>query len=167
MRWLTICAVLTGGYCGACSQVTDGLGVTTGSIAGAPTSASPGTAATTTGTTNDSRTSGAQRVSGNLFRMLPDDRKFADRIEKDNYTLLRAAQAARANGGTHFVLVEGGEQPATNQLLNAIIGDATTPGAGGYIRVITIEPTAVPPIGAMSADEIISFFGPRFGRSPT
>ena len=164
MRWLIVLAVFAGG----CSQAYEGIGLTTGSIpmttAVAPTSSpvKPVIAASA----NLGRP--AERVSGNLFRILPDDRRIADRIEKENYTLLRAAEATLAQGGTHFVLVSAGDQAATGMpSLKAIFSGDRDAEYGAYIRVLRVESDGSAPAGSMAAEEIIHFFGPKFGRTPT
>ena len=37
---------------------------------------------------------------------------------------------------------------------------------GAYFRVLKIEADTAAPTGAMSASEIITFFGAKFGRAP-
>ena len=151
MRWLIALALSVGG----CSQAIDGLGLTTGSI----------TPAATPSTDAKARPAGAERVSGTLYRVMADDRKIADRIDRENYTLLKAAEATKAAGGTHFVLVSASDQSPTGMpSLKALTGNA---GAdyGAYFRVLEVDAANGVPVGAMSADEIIHFFGPKFGRS--
>ena len=111
---------------------------------------------------------GAERISGNLFRVVADDRNVSDRIERENYTLLRAAETALAQGGTHFVLVSAGDQSTTGiPSLKALFSGDRDAEYGAYFRVLKLEPEGKAPFGAMSADEIVHFFGPRFGRTPT
>ena len=117
MWWRIALAVLVGG----CSQAMEGIGLTTGSIA---PSASIGAA---------TKVAGAERVSGNLYRVMATDRNIADRIERENYTLLKAAEATKAAGGTHFVLVN-----ASNQ---APFGLPSLQSLGKTVQIINHSPT--------------------------
>ena len=111
---------------------------------------------------------GAERVSGNLFRIQADDRKIVDHIERENYTLLRAAETTVAQGGTHFVLVSAGDQSTTGlPTLRMIVSGNRDAEFGAYFRILKIEPDTAAPIGAVSASEMIHFFGPKFGRAPS
>lgn len=151
MRFWLALAVLLGG----CSQGPQPIGLTTGSIA-------PGAASAAAA---KSRLAGAERISGNLYRVLADDRRLPDRIERENYTLLKAAEATKAAGGTHFVLVSASDQsPVGVATLSALTGNGSQYGA--YFRVLEIDTATGVPTGAMAADEIIHFFGPKFGRAP-
>ena len=110
----------------------------------------------------------AERISGNLFRVQADDRKIDDAVERENYTLLRAAETTKAHGGTHFVLVSAGDQASVGMpSLKTIMSGNREAEFGAYFRVLRIETDGTAPIGAMSASEIIHFFGPKFGRAPT
>lgn len=102
-----------------------------------------------------------ERVSGNLYRVFADDRKIEDGVQRENYTLLRAAESARQVGGTHFVIVGAGQgRPDVGG------PQAGTPVSGQMIRVMRLDSDMPPPTGAISVDEIIHFFGPTFGRAP-
>lgn len=151
--WLAL-AVLLGG----CSQSIESMGLVTGSITSptAPTSQSPAA---------KSKVAGAERISGNLYRVLADDRKLPDRIERENYTLLKAAEATKAAGGTHFVLVSASDQSPIGVAALSLSSNGSQYGA--YFRILEVDPSAGVPAGAMAADEIIHFFGPKFGRAPS
>lgn len=148
--WLALALLL-----GGCSQGIESMGLTTGSIGPVAASASA----------TKSRLAGAERISGNLYRVLADDRKLPDRIERENYTLLKAAEATKAAGGTHFILVSASDQsPVGISSLSALSGNGGQFGA--YFRVLEIDAATGVPTGALAADEIIHFFGPKFGRAP-
>ena len=151
--WLAL-AVLLGG----CSQSVETMGLITGSIAPPSSSAAPSPVA-------KSKAAGAERISGNLYRVLADDRKLPDRIERENYTLLKAAEATKAAGGTHFVLVSASDQSPIG--VSALSLSSSGSQYGAYFRILEIDATAGVPTGAMAVDEIIHFFGPKFGRAPT
>ncbi len=103
-----------------------------------------------------------QRVSGNLYRLPASDHRITDSIERENYDMLRAAEATRSVGGTHFVIVT----------LNGPSNGAPFSGGGAVVaggillRVITVSRASEPPVGAVSADEILHFLGPKFGHEP-
>lgn len=98
----------------------------------------------------------AERVSGNLYRVLPDGRRIDDPIQRENYALLRAAEATQWAGGTHFIVVN-----ATGQA-----GPGRTGVPGMLIRILRLDSGGGPelPIGAVAAEEMVHFFGPSFGR---
>ena len=146
MRWWIVVPALVGG----CSQAIEGIGLTTGSI----------TPSASTVPAGQSKLGGAERVSGNLYRVLADDRKIADRIDRENYTLLKAAEATKAAGGTHFVLVSASDQ---SPIAVSTLGGGGQYGA--YFRVLEVDPANGVPNSAMAADEIIHFFGKKFGRT--
>ena len=179
MRWLIAAALLVGG----CAQIDQGIGLTTGSITsllggGATTPVPPATDTATQPTAaqlaatkpamakaSTGTIAGAERISGNLFRIQADGRRITDHVERENYTLLRAAETTRAQGATHFVLVSAGDQATTGvPSLKMLVSGDSNAEYGAYFRVLRIEPDATAPIGAMSADEIIHFFGAKFGR---
>jgi hypothetical protein len=122
---------------GGCAQSPDPGNIVTGSI-NAIGSLVPATGSAAS----------AERLSGNLYRVTANDRRFDDLTDRENYLLLRAAETARNAGATHFVVVKSGE--------------AAGIGNGAYIRLVTLEPGTPAPIGAVSVEEIIHFFGPRY-----
>lgn len=100
-----------------------------------------------------------ERISGNLYRIDASDRKIDDPTQRENYTLLRAAEGAKKLGATHF-LVSGGAQAGDNRdARQSAAGQSTT-----LIRTFHVEAGSEPPTGALAVDEIIHFFGPNFGR---
>lgn len=168
MSWRTavLCVVL-----GGCSQAVEGIGnLTTGSLPGFAKSSPIATGSLPAGSSSSSapssaRIAGAERISGNLYRVMATDRSLPDRIERENYTLLKAAEATKAVGGTHFVLVNASNQaPAGPPSITSLI-KSNGEEYGAYFRVLEIEQGGAAPIGAMAADEIIHFFGPKFGRA--
>ena len=103
-----------------------------------------------------------ERVSGNLYRLPASDRGTTDSIERENYEMLRAAEATRQVGGTHFVIVT----------LNGPSNGAPFSGGGAVVaggillRVLTVPVGSEAPVGAASADEILHSLGPKFGHEP-
>ena len=104
----------------------------------------------------------SQPVGANLYRVKIDDRRIADSVQRENYALLRAAETTKEAGGTHFIVVSGGNTLAAY----GGRGLGSAPDLGALIRVVKVVPGAEAPMGAVAADEIIHFFGPAFGRSP-
>ena len=142
----------------ACAQLPSASDISTGSILPAlPSAASLGPSLTTS---NGPRK--PERVSGNLYRIDASDRKFDDTIQRENYGLLRAAESAKEVGGTHFIAVNSSEGAAPSQPGNAAASQSTS-----LIRVFRLDPDMTPPMGAISVNEIIHFFGPNFRPAAT
>ncbi len=99
-----------------------------------------------------------ERISGNLYRVDASDKRIEDRVQRENYTLLRAAESARQLGASHFIVVDAAPSAGTRTIGNPDRGQSA------LIRVLELAQGAEPPMGAISADEIIHFFGPSFGR---
>jgi hypothetical protein len=97
-----------------------------------------------------------------------------------DFVLMKAAETTKAAGGTFFVI--GSSQDASSQGAITTPGTAQTtfvgnaayttfspgsvhtyvkPGQDAYVRVLRIPPGAQAPPGALNADEIIRFIGPR------
>jgi hypothetical protein len=155
--------ILIAGFClSACAGGPSPGGITTGSILPSlPALPSASSLVPSFGaTTATSRR--PERVSGNLYRLPASDRRIADRIERDNYDMLRAAEATRTIGGTHFVIVAL-NGPATDAPFSG--GGAVVSG-GTLVRVLQVQPGSETPVGAVSVEEILHFFGPQFGREP-
>jgi hypothetical protein len=146
----------------ACAQGNGPSDIATGSIGAAlptmPSLSSAGSLIPGLGTASGPRR--PERVSGNLYRVHTADRKIDDAVQRDNYSLLRAAEGAKEVGGTHFIVADGAQ-------VRPDVGGASASGAPDttLIRVLRLDSDIQPPVGAISADEIIHFFGPNFGRT--
>jgi hypothetical protein len=90
-----------------------------------------------------SGTPAAQQVGAGIVRIALSQ-QLANCGTPDECTLVKAAEAARQVGGTHFMVLPGH-------------GGATQPGYA-YIRVFTLDPGDVVPSGAMSVEEALQFF---------
>lgn len=122
----------------------------------------------------------AQQVTADTWRIVARGNAYTGGARVQDFVLLKAAETTKAAGGTHFVI--GASQDASRQ--GAIVtsgtsqttfigrsayttftpGDVHTyvkPGQDAYVRVLHILPGSQPPPGALSADEIIQFIGPR------
>lgn len=97
--------------------------------------------------------------------------------------LLKAAETTLGAGGTHFVVINerdassAGHVSTPGHAHTSVIGGTayTTytpgevhtfikPGQDTFIKVLTLKPGVTPPPGALSADEIVKFVGPRAKR---
>jgi hypothetical protein len=141
MRWMVVCAVLAGGCAqgpGAMDFVTGGIGVSQDQSEG--------------------------RVVGRLYRISVPRSKFADSAAVEDYALVKAAQATKRAGGTHFLVVRGAEETGGLAPPAALLA----PGADYvvYFRVLDIEPTGPVSASALSVDEILLFYGKRFAETP-
>src|SRR5690606_14680146 len=99
-----------------------------------------------------------ERLTDSLYRVMADDRRFTDRIDQENYLLLKAAETTPQADATHFYLVKSGLDTSTLPISTSAPGSRN----GAYIRVLTLEPGTGVPVGAASAAEIIHFFGPKY-----
>jgi hypothetical protein len=94
--------------------------------------------------------------------------------------MLKAAETTVQQGGTHFLVINAADASDTSQIVTG--GTSTTtfygntatthynppmihnvfkPGQDAYIRILNVPPGQAPPHGAIAADEIIKFVGPR------
>jgi hypothetical protein len=143
---------------GACAQLPSASDITTGSIL----PALPSAASLVPSLTTSTEPRKPERVSGNLYRIDASDRKFDDAIQRENYGLLRAAESAKDVGGTHFIVVANSEASDPSAPRTSGTSQPT-----GLIRVFRLDPDMTPPMGAISVNEIIHFFGPNFRPAAT
>ena len=122
----------------------------------------------------------AQQVTADTWRIVARGTAYNGGTRVEDFYLMKAAETTKAAGGTHFVI--GGSQDASSQGTIVTPGSAQTtfmrssayttfsprsvhtyikPGQDAYIRVLTVPAGKPPPAGAISADEIIQFIGPR------
>ena len=98
-----------------------------------------------------------ERIGANLYRISTDDRRIDDTTQRENYALLRAAEVTKNVGATHFIVVNASGP-------SSVVVSPAQPQLSTMIRTLRLERGAEPPIGAVSADEMVHFFGPAFGR---
>ena len=141
MRWIVVCAVLAGG----CAQGPGALDLVTNAI-GSP------------------QAGGGGQVVGRLYRISVPRAKFGDTATVEDYALVKAAEATKRAGGTHFLVVRGSEERAGLSPQTALLA----PGADYviYFRVLDVEPTGPVSASALSVDEILLFYGKRFAETP-
>ena len=144
----------------ACAQDGGSIDVTTGTILPSLNAlpALPAAAAIVPALAPASDPRAPERISGNLYRIDASDKRIEDSVQRENYTLLRAAESARQLGASHFIVVDAAQSAVTRTIGNPDRGQSAR------IRVLERAPGAEPPMGAISAYEIIHFFGPSFGR---
>ena len=126
----------------------------------------------------------AQQVTTDTWRISARGNAYTGKTRIQDFVLMKAAETTKAAGGTHFFV--GSSQDATSRDTIVSPGQTTTtfsgrqafsvttpgsvdtvikPGEDTYVRVITLPPRAPVPQGAISAEEIIRFVGPRLVES--
>jgi hypothetical protein len=130
----------------------------------------------------------AQRMTADTFRIVARGNAYTGGTAIQDYTVLKAAEATKAAGGTHFAIISASDASRTGvistpgQIQTSAVGSggfysATTtysppmyhqyikPGQDTYIRIFTILPGQKVPQGVLSADEIIQYVGSRVKRA--
>ncbi len=126
----------------------------------------------------------AEQMTTDTFRITARGNGYTGNTTIQDYALLKAAETTKEAGGTHFLVISAadasrvvvGQTASTMQ--TSVIGQTafTTynpgstytiikPGEQAYIRVLRLRPGEAPPAGALSADEIIQYIGPRVKRA--
>lgn len=122
----------------------------------------------------------AHQMTQDTFRIVARGNGYTSATAIQDYAILKAAETTKSHGGTHFVVVGGGDASGQGtittpgQAQTTLIGNTayTTyspgmvrryvkPGQDLMIRVISVAPGSAPPAGAIYADEIIQFVGSR------
>jgi hypothetical protein len=129
----------------------------------------------------------AQRMTADTYRIVARGNAYTAGTAIQDYTLLKAAEATKAAGATHFAVISASDASRTGaiatpgQIQTSAVGNGgfysanTTytppmyhryikPGQDTYIRVFTISPSQKVPQGVLSADEIIQYVGSRVKR---
>lgn len=128
----------------------------------------------------------AQQMTSNTFRIVSRGNGYTSSTTVQDYTVLKAAETTKNAGATHFAIVSAADASSTGhistpgQAHTSFVGNTayTTytpgsvhqyikPGQDTYIRIFTVPAGQAPPPGALSADEIIQFVGPRIKRAAT
>jgi len=123
-------------------------------------------------------------MTANTFRIEARGNGSTGATTIQDYTMLKAAETAKAAGGTHFLIISAQDASTSGAIVmpgqaqTSVYGNTaytsysppTTirinkPRLNTYIRVLTIAPGQPIPLGAISADEIIQNIGPRVKRS--
>lgn len=125
----------------------------------------------------------AEQMSSDTWRISAAGNAYTSSNKIQDFVLLKSAETTKAAGGTHFIIA--GSRDATQRGTIVTPGTAQTtvagstayttftpgdvhtyvkPGQDAYVRVVRVTPGMQPPPGALSADEIIRFIGPRLKR---
>jgi hypothetical protein len=125
----------------------------------------------------------AQQLTSDTFRISARGNGYTDQTLIQDYTMLKAAETTRQQSGTHFMLVGSADASRTDEVVTP--GSAQTtiagnmafttynpaqvqtffkPGQDVFIRILTVKPGQAAPPGAISAEEIIKYVGPRVKR---
>jgi hypothetical protein len=128
----------------------------------------------------------AQQVTTDTWRIVARGNAYTSDTRVQDFVLMKAAETTKAAGATHFFV--GGTRDQTQQGAVVTPGAAQTtiqgrtavttyspgsvdtyikPGQDTYVRVVKVPAGAAPPPGALSADEIIRFIGPRLSKPAT
>jgi hypothetical protein len=122
----------------------------------------------------------AEQLTVNTWRILARGNGYTSSTQIQDFVLLKAAETTKSAGGTHFIAgysqdmtrrVEFSTAPGAVTTFNGNMAFTTftpgttqtfiKPGQAVYIQVVSITPGTAVPAGAISADEIIAFIGPR------
>ncbi|MBW3616859.1 MAG: hypothetical protein KY446_03765 [Proteobacteria bacterium] len=134
----------------------------------------------------------AQRLTGDSYRIVSRGNGATEHGAVHDFAMLRAAETVRRACLTHFIVERGEdrtevEETATPESTTITVEkvkqkDGTSkavervehtpgstslsvrPGADLYIRALAVRPGETPPPGAVSADEVLTFVGPRVKR---
>ena len=125
----------------------------------------------------------ANQMTSDIFRISARGNAYTGRTAIQDYVLLKAAETTKSAGARYFVLTSS--ENATSESLITHPGTATTslvgrtaittvtpatskivikPGQDVYIRVLRLAPGQAAPPGALDANELIKFIGPRVRR---
>ena len=134
----------------------------------------------------------AQRLTQDTYRIVSRGNGATEHGTIHDYAMLRAAETVREACMTHFIVEQGEDRteaeesvtPATETRMTEKVKQkdgtfkeveqvtytpASTslvvrPGADLYIRGLAVRPGETPPPGAVSAEEVLAFVGPRVQR---
>jgi hypothetical protein len=122
----------------------------------------------------------AQQVLQDTWRIVARGNGYTSATRIQDYVLLKAAETTIANGGTHFVVLNSADR--TNTAVGQTPGSVSTtvvghtafstvdpgvsynivkPGEDTMIKIITVKAGETAPAGALAADQIVQFVGPR------
>ena len=125
----------------------------------------------------------AQQMTANTFRIIARGNGYTSSTTVQDYTMLKAAEVTKQQGGSHFELISASDASHVGQFVTP--GSAQTtfrgnsvattympanvqsyfkPGQDAYIRILRIPEKGTPPVGAISADEILQYVGGRIKR---
>lgn len=125
----------------------------------------------------------AQQMTADTYRIVSRGNSYTGSTTIQDYTVLKAAETTKSVGGTHFLIISAADASRSGAIVSpgqakttfygntasttyspATVHNFIKPGQDTYIRVVTVAPGQAPPLGALSADEIIQFVGARVNR---
>jgi hypothetical protein len=155
MRWRLLCASMLALQLAACATAYGPMGLTGGVE--------------------------AQQIGADTYRIIARGNGYTDPETIQDYVLLKAAETTIAAGKAYFVVVSAGDTTRTEfgqtpgTIQTNVIGTTAfstynpgvaysivKPGQDAYIRIL--DSSQVPPQGAFSAEEIMTYVGSRVQR---
>jgi hypothetical protein len=125
----------------------------------------------------------ALQMAADVWRIEARGNAYTDANIVKDYMLLKAAETAKQNGGSHFIIVEQADASTKSSTITpgarqsvvtgntrrsvytpSTVSRQMLPGQDAYIRVIKVPDGDVAPPEAKSADEIIKYIGGRIPR---
>jgi hypothetical protein len=126
----------------------------------------------------------AERVTADTIRIKARGNGYTSGTTVQDYALLKAAETTKEMGGSHFAIISAADASGRGVVTTPGVAETTfhgntatttwspgtttefiKPGQDAYIRVFKLAAGSSPPPGAISADEIIKFVGPRVRRA--
>jgi hypothetical protein len=134
----------------------------------------------------------AERLTTDRYRIVSRGNGATEHGAIHDFAMLRAAETVRSACMTHFVVEQGEDRTRVEENVTPATTTTTVekvkqkdgtfkkvertehtpestdiivrPGADLYIRALAVRPGELPPEGAVAADEILTFVGPRVKR---
>ena len=134
----------------------------------------------------------AQRLTQDTFRIVSRGNGATEHGTVHDFAMLRAAETVRSACLTHFIVEQGEDRTEVEESVTPESTTTTVekvkqkdgtfkkvervvhtpestsvtvrPGADLYIRALAVRPGETPPAGAVSAEEVLTFVGPRVQR---
>ena len=122
----------------------------------------------------------AQQITADTWRILARGNAYTSGTRVQDFVLMKAAETTKAAGGTHFIIASSQDATRNRAIVTppsasttygggyavttfnpGVVYNIVKPGQTVYVRVLKIPPATPPPPGAISADEIIQYVGPR------
>jgi hypothetical protein len=108
-----------------------------------------------------------EQLSAGTYRVVVPATGLADGATAQDRVLLKAAETARQAGGTHFIVLRGGDvQPSGLVAPVSAAGTPTGQPYAAYVKVFALEPGQQPPSGALIVDEVLHFMSRRQEQTP-
>lgn len=134
----------------------------------------------------------AERLTGDRYRIVSRGNGATEHGTIHDFAMLRAAETVRGVCLTHFIVEQGDDRTRVEESVTPATTTTTVekvkqkdgtfkrvertehtpesvdiivrPGADLYIRALAVRPGEAPPEGAVAAEEVLAFVGPRVKR---